>query len=101
MIKIPQISAKHLLEVKRKREMGVPFAKLKREYEINYNDIKKICRIFESCMFEDEILSIIDRVNAENILIQIRDHRANYQRHKAYYLAYSKRKYAERNALSV
>lgn len=101
MIKIPNISAKHLLEVKRKHEMGVTFAKLKRYYNINYNDIKKILRIFDGCNFESEIEVVILDIRERNRLGQIRDHRANYQKYKDYYLQYSKRKYAEEHGLAV
>jgi len=96
MKKVPNISSKELLEVKRKRYMGIKYADLKRQYNISYNDILKICRFFSECNFEEEVNKELERINNENTKLKIIDHKANYQKYKKYYREYSKKQYQHR-----
>lgn len=96
MKKVPHITSKELLEVKRKHHMGVKYARLKREYSISYYDIKIIIRLFSNCEFESDINKEIEKINVENAKSRIIDHKANYQKHKEYYKDYAKRQYQRR-----
>lgn len=98
MKKVPDISPKELLEVKRKHDMGVKYARLKREYSISYYDIKIIIRLFSNCEFESDINKELDKINTENARSRIIDHKANYQKHKEYYKEYAKRQYQRRKS---
>ncbi len=98
MKKVPNILPRELLEVKRKHEMGVKYARIKTDYNISYNDIKKIIRFFSNCEFESDINSVIEKINADNDKCSFIDHKANYQRYKQYYKEYSKRQYQLRKS---
>ena len=98
MIKIPKISSKKILEILRKREFGVGYAYLGREYGVSYHDIKKIEKYFSNCNFEKDVDDEIEKINTDNAKCAIKDHKANYQRHKEYYKQYSKKQYRRRIA---
>ncbi len=96
MKKVPNISAKDLLEVKRKRNMNIKFSHIKRQYNISYHDIKKICILFSDCEFESDIEAELERIRLHNEQCAIIDYRGNYQKYKDYYLDYSKQQYQRR-----
>lgn len=93
MKKVPNISPRELLEVKRKHHMGVKYAHLQKEYNISYHDVKKIVRFFSGCEFETDIVKTIANIDEENTQAPSINPQANYQKHKQYYKDYSKRRY--------
>lgn len=101
MIKIPNISSKHILEVKRKFNMGIRYYILKKEYNISYNDIRKITTIFTDCEFEDDIDSKIDELKQDRELKRIKKYKDNYQRNRSYFLKYSKQVYAKKIEITI
>ena len=101
MKKIPNITTKQILEVKRKFGMGIEYYILRRDYGISYNDINKINDMFKNCEFEDDIIARIDEIKRERELKRIRKYKENYQRNKAYFLEYSKQAYARKIELTL
>jgi len=99
MIKIPSISSKNILEVKRKFDMGVTYAKLKRDYNISYNDIKKILRYFADCQFESDVDGVINGIDEKNRRARVDAYKANYQKNKDYFQNYARSKYAQQIAV--
>lgn len=100
MKKVPNLSPKNLLEVKRKKqEHGISFAKIKREYGISYNDILKILRFFPKCEFEVDIIKRLEEIKIENKEKADRDYKKNYLKYREYYLQYSREQY-ERKKLT-
>ena len=98
MIKIANISSRDLLEVKRKRCMGIKYAIIKRTYNISYNDIKNIVRHFSECEFEDDVNKKLEEINSINEQCRIIDYKGNYQKYKTYYKSYSKDQYQRRKS---
>jgi len=96
MKKVPDISPKELLEVKRKRGKGIKFSTLKRSYNISYHDIKKICILFSDCEFESDVDDELQKIRDHNEECATIDYRGNYQKYKSYYLNYSKQQYQRR-----
>lgn len=96
MKKVPNISPKNLLEVKRKREMNIRICELKRDYDISYHDITIICRLFADCEFESEVAIELEKIRVHNVKCAIIDYKGNYLKYKPYYLGYSKEQYLRR-----
>ncbi len=89
MIKVPNLTPKEILEVKRKKLLGLTYAKLKRDYNIAYNDIKKIMILFAECEFEKDIEDKLKIINERNKIKTIRDRKVEYQKYKDYYMKYN------------
>lgn len=96
MKKVPNLSPKNLLEVKRKREYNIKYAQIKRDYEISYNDIIKIVRFFSGCNFESDIKKRLTEIDEENKILSCRDSKKNYIKYRKYYLQYSRDQYKRR-----
>lgn len=99
MLKVPDLSSKDILEIKNKFKLGVTYAKLKREYNISYYDIKKICLLFDTCLFEDDVSKTRDEIQVRNQIKKRESYKINYRKHRAYFLAYSKNQYAKKKSL--
>lgn len=90
MIKIPNITPREILEVMRKKKLGVPNTISQREYNITYNDIKKIMNLFSNCHFENEVEKTIETINEQNRIGKIRDRKAEYRKYRPYYMEYNR-----------
>ena len=98
MKKVPNLSPKNLLEVKRKREYNMKYSKIKRDYEISYNDILKIVRFFHDCNFESDIIKRLEEIANENRISSDRDYKKNYRKYRDYYLQYSREQYERKRS---
>lgn len=98
VIKIPDYTDKQLLEILKRVELGVTYALIKKQYNITYYDIKRVCAIFKDCIFEEDCMKIKTRILEQNQKDLTRDHSANYQTYKDYYTDYNQLRQAERIA---
>lgn len=98
VIKIPDYTNKEILEILKRVQLDVKYAAIKRKYGITYYDIKRICSMFSGCIFEDDCQEIKDKIEEQNRIDLIRDHRANYIKYKDYYTRYNRDRQAERIA---
>lgn len=90
MIKLPKITVEEIMEIKKQVKMGVKYLNIEKEYCTSYYNIKKICKIFESCDciedVEEKQNSILEHNEKQGKII----HRINYQIYKEYYNTYNK-----------
>ena len=94
IIKIPDISNGDILEIKRRLGIGVKYSSIKSNYNLSYYDIKRLCRFFSDCDTDDSIQQAKDQIESDNRDKAIVDHRANYQKYKAYYTQYNRSRQA-------
>ncbi len=89
IIKLPEVSNDNIIEIKRRLNIGVTYSSIRRNFDLSYYEIKKICRIFNECNSNDSVQEMKNDIEADNREKGIVDHRANYQRYKPYYTQYN------------